>query len=213
MLQKYHRLFNNFQNYNMLINYKTMQSQANLIKKILIKIIIALVFLGPLSGCGIYKKTDARKVPMKASERAQKNIQEGKGFRVFDSNRNKNNGVFEFATSNSLWRASINLLDFVPLSNVDYSGGIIITDWFTSENTADESLKITIKFLSNEIRSDSLDIIIHKKLCSNNFNCKITRLNTELANEIKKEIFKSATLLEEKLPNANSEYKIPEILK
>lgn len=173
-------------------------------------LITAILFL--LQNCGIYKKTDARKVPVNVNERVEKNIQEGRGFRIFDSEK-KRGGVFEFASSNEMWRASINLFDFVPLSNVDYSGGIIITDWFTNEDSNNESLKITVKFLSNEIRSDGLDVIIHKKNCSNNQNCKISKLDTKLAFEIKSEILKQATLLKEQIPNPDANYSIPEPLK
>ena len=51
----------------------------------------------------------------------------------------------------------------MPLVTVDYSGGMIITDWYTDSNTTNDSLKFTIRFLSNQIRADSLKIIIHKK--------------------------------------------------
>ncbi len=33
-----------------------------------------------------------------------------------------------------LWRASLEILDFIPLTTVDYSGGIIITDWYNDKN-------------------------------------------------------------------------------
>ena len=99
--------------------------------------ILTLITLIP--GCGIYKPVDARKVPVNVNERAEKNIQEGKGFRVFDKARKGGGtGVFSFASSNPMWRASINLLDFAPFSNVDYSGGIIITDWFTDDNVEND---------------------------------------------------------------------------
>lgn len=167
---------------------------------------LTIVFLLFLNSCGIYKPVDARKVPVNVNERVEKNIQEGRGFRIFDS-KNQQSGTFEFASSNPMWRASLNLLDFVPLSNVDYSGGIIITDWFTDEKTINSSLKITIKFLSNEIRSDGLDVIIHKKNCNNVQNCKITKLQSTLSNEIKSEILKEATLIKENIPDPDSDYK------
>ena len=97
-----------------------------------IKNAILLLILMSISGCGIYKPVDARKVPANADARVQKNIQEGRGFKLLGGDK-KNGGVFEFASSNPMWRASIKLLEFTPLSNVDYSGGIIITDWFSDE--------------------------------------------------------------------------------
>ncbi len=177
--------------------------------------ILTLITLIP--GCGIYKPVDARKVPVNVNDRAEKNIKEGKGFRVFDKARQGGGGtgVFSFASSNPMWRASINLLDFAPFSNVDYSGGIIITDWFSDENTENESLKITVKFLSNEIRADGINVIIHKKNCSNDGKCKVSKIDSTLANEIKVAILKEATIIEANDPNKNpnKDYKMPEGLK
>ena len=115
-------------------------------------ILVSVLLFSLTTSCGLYRKTDARKVPVNVHDRVEKNIQEGRGFRVFDKARQRGgSGNFEFASSNPMWRASINLLDFAPFSNVDYSGGIIITDWFSDENTKDESLKITKKKLNNPI--------------------------------------------------------------
>lgn len=163
------------------------------------KNIIKIVFLLTLilqTACGIYKPVDTREVDVNVNKRVQKNIQEGKGFRVFDTRRN-NSGTFEFATSNPMWRASIDLLEFTPFSNVDYSGGIIITDWYSSnEMELNESIKITVRFLSNEIRSDALDVSIHKKNCKDQNRCTVAKLDSQLSNEIKIAILKKAAELE-----------------
>ena len=151
-----------------------------------------------LSGCGIYKPVDSRKVPVNVNERAKRNIQEGKGYKLFDTNRNRGSGNFEFASSNPMWRASVKLLDFTPFSNVDYSGGIIITDWFNSnDSSSNESIKITVKFLSNEVRADGLDVLIYKKICSDNNNCNISKVESELSKEIKLAILKEAAIIKE----------------
>ena len=165
----------------------------------LIKLGILLLSFLIITSCGIYKPVDARKVPVSGIERAEKNIQEGRGFRLLDTRRNRGSGEFKFASSNPMWRASVKLLDFTPFSNVDYSGGIIITDWFTSEDTnQNESIKITVKFLSNEIRADGLDVLIYKKTCvSNNANCNVKKVDSALSKEIKLAILKEATILQE----------------
>ena len=165
----------------------------------LIKLGILLLSFLIIASCGIYKPVDARKVPVSGIERAEKNIQEGRGFRLLDTRRNRGSGEFKFASSNPMWRASVKLLDFTPFSNVDYSGGIIITDWFTSEDTnQNESIKITVKFLSNEIRADGLDVLIYKKTCvSNNANCNVKKVDSDLSKEIKLAILKEATILQE----------------
>ena len=91
-----------------------------------------------------------------------------------DNVNKKNTGTFDFASSNELWRASLDTIDFMPLASANYSGGIIITDWYSNDPNSSESLKITIRFLTNEIRSDALDIKIFYKKCNENENCKVS---------------------------------------
>ena len=131
--------------------------------RIKILLYLFLISLFALNSCGIYKYSDARKNPTNANERIKKNMEEGKGFRLGEIGKQSN--TFQFASSNPLWRAALEKLNFAPLSNVDYAGGIIVTDWF-SENNAKEQIKITVRFLTNEIRSDAIKIIIHKKTCN-----------------------------------------------
>ena len=83
-------------------------------------------------------------------KRVEKNIQEGRGMRLFGGD-DKKGGTFDFASSNELWRASLDTIDFMPLASVNYGGGIIITDWY-SDGSSDEAIKISIRFLTNEVR-------------------------------------------------------------
>ena len=155
-----------------------------------------LVSCGPLSP----KKVDLRKIPGDPKLKREKNIREGRGFRAMGLlEKNKGGGGnFQFASSNEMWRASLELLEFTPLSNVDYAGGIIITDWF-SENSEQDPIKITIRFLSTEIRADGLKVIIYKKICKKNdkSNCKTIQDNTTLGQEIKLAILKKAATIED----------------
>ena len=165
-----------------------------MIKKITLYLLILLL---PLAGCGIYKRADVKDTPINVNDRVKKNVEEGRGIK-FGKNKGIG-GTFDFASSNELWRASIEILDFVPFTNASYSGGILITEWFdgnsSSENIRD--LKITVRFLSNEIRSDALKISIHEKLCDNNSsNCSVNKISSNLENEIKVAILKRAALLE-----------------
>ena len=105
--------------------------------------------------------------------------------------------TYEFSTSNPMWRASLETLDFLPLTTVDYSGGIIITDWYSDNNSAKESIKISIRFLGNDIRSESLKVIVHQKTCSTNLNCKVILLSsTKIREELHTAIIRKAALLE-----------------
>ena len=141
-----------------------------------------------------YKKVDTREVPIKGSERSKKNIEQGSGVSL--KNVLKRGTNFEFSSSNPMWRASLEILDFLPLTTVDYSGGMIVSDWYTGESS-NESIKISIRFLSNEVRSDSLKIIVHKKKCFENQTCQ-TRLlnNSKISQELRLTILKKAAALE-----------------
>ena len=166
---------------------------ANLIKPILL-IFFLLSFL--LTSCGMLKPSDARKVSPNVDERVQQAIQEGRGFRIGSGGIGKGGTNFEFASSNELWRASLEVLDFLPLANVDYSGGIIITEWYSEGTSNDEAIKITVRFLSNEIRADGLSVIIHKRVCNKFQQCTTAKIKSTLEEEVKLAILKTATLLE-----------------
>ena len=139
--------------------------------------------------------SDARKFPADPKERVKKNLEEGRGFRLNNVFDGPKGGVFDFASSNELWRASLDTIDFMPLLSVNYSGGIIVTDWYSSEESlSGESVKISIRFLTNEIRADALDIKVFNRKCNNVSNCIINQVNDELAPELTKQILKKATL-------------------
>ena len=192
--------------------------QFTFYKKILI-IILILPFL--LLSCkgpdGKFKLPggDARKTPADPAKRIEKNIQEGRGFRLNDAVKgSRGGGVFEFASSNGLWKASLDVIDFMPLSSVNYSGGIIVTDWYSENNSPNESIKISIRFLTNELRSDALDVKIFNRKCTESLiDCKFSESSGDLSNEIKREILKKAAIykaqIDEEKNNQNKDYKVP----
>jgi hypothetical protein len=175
--------------------HEKMNSKYYLIK--IIKILSFVTLFGFLQyGCnGKLPGGDARKFPDDPKLRVKQNLEEGRGFKINNMLKSgSKGGVFEFASSNELWRASLDVIDFMPLASVNYSGGIIITDWYTNERIQNESIKITIRFLTNEIRSDALNIKIFTRKCKESLiNCKYIESNKSLVVELKKEILKRAT--------------------
>ena len=166
-------------------------------KKILIFLVFLPFVISSCKGPDGFKLPggDARKTPADPKKRVEQNLKEGRGFR-FDDALKKRGGTFDFASSNELWRASLDTIDFMPLLSVNYSGGIIITDWYADEQSlSGESVKISIRFLTNEIRADALDIKVFSRKCNNISNCIVKEINDELAPELKKQILKKATLL------------------
>ncbi len=167
--------------------------------------IFSLLIVFTLNSCnGKLPGADARKFPVDPKLRVAKNLEEGRGFRLMDMNKGGGSGVFEFASSNELWRASLDTLDFIPLASVNYSGGIIITDWYSADASSNESIKISIRFLSNEVRSDALDIIVFIKKCKLQSNCVISKTNSEIVPELKRKILKIAAIYEKQNIEKNS---------
>ena len=163
------------------------------IKKIYL-IITTFFVLFALNACGPfkYKPVSAKDFPPEPEKRIKKNIEEGRGFKLGDLTGNKQT-TYDFASSNPLWRASLDILDFMPLTSANYSGGIIVTDWYSEDGNENESLKISIRFLTNEIRSDAIDVTVFLKQCSGNqVNCSINQNNNTLVTEIKSNILKRA---------------------
>ena len=161
------------------------------------KLLSYFVIIFALNSCakeGFFKGGDARKISPDPRERVKKNLEEGRGFRLMDSIRKGGNTNFEFASSNELWRASLDILDFMPLTSANYSGGVIITDWYSEQGKTNESIKITIRFLSNEIRSDALDVNIFYKKCITINNCVINKQEGQLKKELTKKILAKATI-------------------
>ncbi len=169
----------------------------NLIKKRIFIFLTGILILCIFNSCGLYKPVDARKVSPNADERVRKNLEEGKGFTLMGGRKSGTN--YEFASSNPMWRATLEILDFLPLSNVNYSGGIIITDWYNEGAAGNESIKITVRFLTNQIRADGLKIIVHKKKCNAEQKCSIQKVTSALQEELQVAILKKAIIYEREI--------------
>ena len=155
-----------------------------------------------LNSCASLPGSDARKFPADPKERIKQNMEQGKGFRLMDKLSRKGNGNFEFASSNELWRASLDTIDFMPLASVNYSGGIIITDWYSTDNS-NESIKVSIRFLTNEIRSDALDIKVFKRKCTTQNSCIVSEQSGNLTTELTRKILKTAKIYENQKKDKN----------
>ena len=176
----------------------------------LLKLTLILAISLILTSCQLAKLGgDARENPPDPNERVKKNLEEGKGFRLNNIIKKSGGGSFEFASSNELWRASLDTIDFIPLASVNYSGGLIITDWYSSDGNSNEVLKISIRFLTNEIRSDALDIKIFTKACDSQNKCVTSEKSGNLIAELKREILKKAVQYERENPDKK---KVPYVM-
>jgi len=176
----------------------------------LIKLILLLMIVTNLNSCGIYRPVSAKDYPPEPEKRIQKNLQEGRGFQIMGGN--KKGGDFDFATSNEMWRASLDILDFMPLTSADYGGGLIITDWYNEQSSLSDSIKISVRFLSNEIRADALKIQVFSKQCEKEINCKVSQSNPKIENELKIAILKRATKYKKDMVDSNEKRPLNTIL-
>ena len=179
----------------------------NYIPKRILFFLTGIIILGFLNSCGIYAPSDARTVSPNSKERVKKNLEEGKGISFGKMMDGRGSGTnYQFASSNPMWRATLEILDFLPLANVDYSGGIITTDWYSEGTSLDESIKITVRFLTNEIRSDGIRIIVHKKRCDIQQQCSIKKISSTLEQELQVAILKKATIFQRDYNKTKKKY-------
>ena len=165
------------------------------------KIIVYFFIFSLLVSCGkgFFKKVDTRKVPISGPERAKQNVREGRGVGLGNViGKAKGSTNYEFSTSNPMWRATLDILDFLPLTTVDYSGGVIISDWYTDNSNKNQALKVTVRFLSNTVQSNSIKVTVHRKKCSVNQTCNVELFKSRIQEELIASILKEATILEKK---------------
>ena len=130
-----------------------------------------------------------------AQKRTREAAKQGGGIFGDINNRKTSSTTFDFATSNVLWRATLKSLDFLPLVNADYSGGVIIYDWYSDKENSKEQIKISVKFLNNELRADSIQITTHKKICEDTGKCTTKKFDDKFSSDIKDSIIASARSL------------------
>ena len=179
----------------------------NCFSKKVIVFLTGVIILSFLASCGIWDPADSRKVSPNSKERVKRNLEEGKGLSIKGLVSGKGGTNYQFASSNPMWRATLEILDFLPLANVDYSGGIITTDWYNEGTTSDESIKITVRFLSNEIRADGIRIIVHKKRCNIQNKCTVKKISSALEHELQVAILKKAVLFEKEFNQGKKKQK------
>ena len=180
----------------------------NYITKKLLFLLSTIIIFNFLYSCGIYQPSDARKVSPNSKERVKKNLEEGRGMSINKMLKGGSGGTnYQFASSNPMWRATLEILDFLPLANVDYSGGIITTDWYNEGTSLDESIKITVRFLTNEIRSDGIRVIVHKKRCNIQQKCTVKKITSSLEQELQVAILKKAVIFEKEFNKGKKKFK------
>ena len=85
------------------------------------------------------------------------------GLQVFGGRKKSDEDASGITVNSYLWRASLDTVSFMPLANADPFGGVILTDWYTPENTSGERLKLNVFILSRELRSDGIRVRVFRQ--------------------------------------------------
>jgi len=180
--------------------------KKSIFKNLAIRTLFLSIIVIALNQCAKIDPITGEKVLEETNTRTKAEQFRDKDGGIFGAiGQSKSSNTFEFSTSNVLWRATLKSLDFLPLMNADYSGGIIIYDWYSQANNPKEQIKISVQFLNNELRSDSIKITAHKKICDNADRCSNSTTDQNFANSIKENIIASARML--KIEEAKKEKK------
>ena len=171
------------------------------------KIFLSLLFCIFILNCSKIDPATGEKILIEPDTQKKAREFADKGGGIFgDINNKKSSSTsVDFASSNVMWKATLKTLEFLPLSNTDYSGGIIVYDWYSQTNNPREQIKISVRFLSNELKSDSIKVIAHKKICDSADKCSNSTLDEKFSNTVKENIITSARLL--KIEEAKKEKK------
>lgn len=157
------------------------------IKKCLI--IIALL---STTSCGIFDKKENKDESLKKEERFEPNVFKrsensvGRGTTLFGGGKK----AAEFAADSVIWQASLKAMEDIPLSQVNYTGGVIISDWYSS-GSSNESIKISVFIKSARLETTSVEVKSFKKTCEND-TCKTIPLQDSFNNSIKDKILARA---------------------
>lgn len=166
-------------------SFSVLRRVSKFMKKIIA--ILSLFLMMSLLSCAQKQITEDGKVKTKrvepnAEARARANADKDP-ILVFGKDKKAN----AFENTNIMWKATMKSLDFMPLASVDYAGGIIITDWYY-KNNSDDQIKITIRFLSNEVELNSIEVKSFKKICKSE-RCSVSLLDNAFNNDVKNKIF------------------------
>jgi hypothetical protein len=75
--------------------------------------------------------------------------------------------VTNIGVNSYLWRASLETLSFMPLTQADSAGGVIVTDWYSNPDQPDERVKVSVSILDQDLRADALRVAASRQVRQN----------------------------------------------
>ena len=72
--------------------------------------------------------------------------------------------VTTIGVNSYLWRAALETLSFMPLTQADTNGGVIVTDWYANPHNPTERVKVTVSILDQDLRADALRVAASREV-------------------------------------------------
>ena len=72
--------------------------------------------------------------------------------------------VTTIGVNSYLWRASLDVLSFMPLVQTDSAGGVIVSDWYANPGNPGERMKVTVTILDKDLRADALRVAASRQV-------------------------------------------------
>ena len=72
--------------------------------------------------------------------------------------------VTSIGVNSYLWRASLETLSFMPLTQADSAGGVIVTDWYANPQNPNERVKVSVSILDQDLRADALRVAASREV-------------------------------------------------
>jgi len=80
------------------------------------------------------------------------------GLSILDTTNNDSASTDVITVNSYLWRSSLDTVSFMPLTNVDPFGGVILTDWYSDPSTQNERYKLNVFVIGSQLRSDAIRV-------------------------------------------------------
>jgi hypothetical protein len=75
--------------------------------------------------------------------------------------------ITSIGVNSYLWRATLETLSFMPLTQADSAGGVIVTDWYSNPGNPNERVKVTVSILDRDLRADALRVAASREALVN----------------------------------------------
>ncbi|MEO0061531.1 MAG: hypothetical protein RLZZ08_91 [Pseudomonadota bacterium] len=72
--------------------------------------------------------------------------------------------VTSIGVNSYLWRATLETLAFMPLTQADSAGGVIVTDWYANPDNPNERMKVSVSILDQDLRADALRVAASRQV-------------------------------------------------